>query len=200
MPRVELEAEGAVEGDVVDARGDPVPGARVARDHVPTWLVVGANPQGIATTDAKGRFSLHELPEGDIVLEAYAPDRGRARVDGVHVTSGRTTVNVHIVLGAAGADQARGPESSASGSVAVTLGEAGDPPQVVIVSLVEGSEAERSGLAPGDVLLSVDGANVATIEEARAKLSGPLADDVVVRVRRGDQTLALRVGREAVRR
>jgi hypothetical protein len=34
----------------------------------------------------------------------------------------------------------------------------------------------------------------------RAKLSGPLADDVVIKVRRADRTLALRCAREAVRR
>jgi hypothetical protein len=200
IPRVELAVEGVVEGEVVDARGDPVAGARVARDHVPTWLVVGTNPQGVALSDAKGRFTLRELPEGNLALEAYAPDRGRARVEGVRVTSGRTTVRVRIALGAPLAEQAPAPESSATGSVAVTLGETGEPVEVVIVSLVEGSEAERAGLAPGDVLLAIDGASVATMGEARTRLSGPLADDVVLRVRRGDQTLALRVARESVRR
>jgi S1-C subfamily serine protease len=189
-----------VEGQVVDERGDPVAGARVARDHVPTWLVVGTSPLGVALSDAKGRFTLRELPEGNLVLEAYAPDRGRALAEGVRVTAGRTTVNVRIVLGARSADQAPAPESMATGSVAVTLGETGEPVEVVIVSLVEGSEAERAGLAPGDVLLAVDGASVATMSEARARLSGPLADDVVLRVRRGEQTLALRVARESVRR
>jgi S1-C subfamily serine protease len=70
----------------------------------------------------------------------------------------------------------------------------------VVASVAEGSEAERAGLAPGDVVLAVDGAPVHTMEEARAKMSGPLADDVVVQVRRGDRALALRVTREAVRR
>jgi S1-C subfamily serine protease len=167
---------------------------------VPTWLVVGANPQGVALTDAKGRFTLRELPEGNVALEAYAPDRGRARVQGVRVTAARTTVNVRLVLGGSTSERAPAPESMATGSVAVTLGETGEPVEVVIVSLVEGSEAERAGLAPGDVLLAVDGASVATMDEARTRLSGPLADDVVVRVRRGEQTLSLRVAREAVRR
>jgi S1-C subfamily serine protease len=159
---------------------------------------VGANPQGVASTDAKGRFVLRELPEGTVALEAYAPDRGRARVDGIRVTSGRTTSRARIAFGAAAGHAA--PEPAAPGSVAVTLGETGDPTEVVVVSLVEGSEAERSGLAPGDVLVAVDGTAVSTMEDARAKLSGPLAADVVLRVRRGDQTLSLRVGREAVRR
>jgi hypothetical protein len=41
---------------------------------------------------------------------------------------------------------------------------------------------------------------VHSIAEARGKLAGPLTDDAVVAVRRGDQTLTLRVTREAVRR
>jgi hypothetical protein len=198
IPRVELAEEGAVEGEVVDSNGEPVAGARVAQDHVPTWLVIGASPRGVAVADAKGRFVLRELPEGTLSLEAYAPDRGRATAGGIRVSAGRTTTDVRIVL----ATRPAGPssESSATGSLAVTLGETGDPVEVVVFSLVEGSQAERAGLAPGDILLAVDGSPVATMEDARAKLSGPLADDVVVRVRRGEHPLSLRIPREAVRR
>jgi hypothetical protein len=200
VPRIELTAEGVVEGEVVDAQGRPVAGARVAKDHVPTWLVVGANPDGIALTDSKGRFSLKELPEGTVTLEAYAPDVGRARAEGVKVVSARTTVNIRITLARdAGEDPAsHGP--AASGSVAVTLGETDDPVEVVVVSVVPGSEAERAGLAPGDVVNAVDGAAVHTMEEARNRLSGPAAADVLVGVKRGDRELTLRVTREAVRR
>jgi hypothetical protein len=196
IDRVELSAEGVVEGVVVDGQGAPIAGARVAQDHVPTWLVVGSSPEGIATTDARGRFRLGGLPEGAVALEAYAPDWGRATT-GVAVRAGRSTENVRLTLGA-GADAA--PEPAASASVAVTLGETGAPVEVVIVSIAEGSEAERAGLSPGDVLLAVDGAPVESIEDARARLSGPVSDDVLVSVRRGEQTLALRVEREPVRR
>jgi hypothetical protein len=197
LPRIELSAEGSIEGEVVDAQGNPVGGARVAKDHVPTWLVVGARPPGIAVTNTKGRFVLRELPEGVLALEAYAPDLGRARLEGVRVSAGRATTNVRIELQG---DQGSPREPTATGSVAATLGQTGAPVEVVVVSVAEGSEAERAGLAPGDVLLDVDDVPVSTIEEARAKLSGPAADDVVVRVRRGEQPLSLRVTREAVRR
>ncbi|HEY3816545.1 MAG TPA: carboxypeptidase regulatory-like domain-containing protein [Polyangiaceae bacterium] len=201
VPRIELTAEGAVEGEVVDEQGQPVAGARVAKDHVPTWLVVGANPEGIALTDSKGRFSLKELPEGTLTLEAYAPDVGRARAEGVKVVSDRTTVNVRITLTRdSGEDDPASHGPAASGSVAATLGETDEPVEVVVVSVVPGSEAERAGLAPGDVVTAVDGAAVHTMEEARAKLSGPVADDVLVAVKRGDRPITLRVTREAVRR
>jgi Carboxypeptidase regulatory-like domain/PDZ domain len=199
IPRVELAAEGAIEGDVVDARGEPVAGARVARDRVPTWLLVGSNPADVAITDTTGHFTLRELPEGTSTVEAYAVGVGRARVGGVKVVAGRTTDGVRVAIGPAD-DDAVPAEVSASGSVAVTLGETDAPVAAIVVSVVEGSEAERAGLVPGDVLLTVDGAQVGGMAEARAKLSGPIGDDVVVEVRRGDGTLALRVPREAVRR
>jgi hypothetical protein len=200
IPRVELEPEGIAEGDVFDAMGKPVAGARVARDHVPTWLVAGTRPaagDGFVLSDAHGHFVLGELPEGTVTLEAYAPDAGRGQADGVKIVSGRTTSRLRIDLRAPDA-AAREPMST--GSVAVTLGETAAPVEVRIVSVMDGSEAERAGLAPGDTIVSVDGAPVASIEEARAKLSGPIADDVIVEVRRGAETKTLRVSREAVRR
>jgi len=200
IPRVELAEEGAVEGDVVDAKGDPVPGARVAQGHVPTWLAVGSTPAGVAVADSRGHFALRELPEGTLTLEAYAPDVGRAHVRDVKVVSGRTTDRVHIVLSRDEVDDATSKEPGASGNVAVTLGETDAPVEVVVVHVVDGSEAERAGLAPGDVILTVDGAHVASMKEARAKLEGPIADDVLLGVRRADQALTLRVTRESVRR
>jgi Carboxypeptidase regulatory-like domain/PDZ domain len=200
---IELQTEGVVEGDVVDAHGAPVAGARVSTGHVPTWLLVGADRQGagFAVTDAQGRFSLHQVAEGSVALEAYAPGVGRARSGEVAVASGRVTDGIHLVV-TPNADD--GPDASdpgaASGGIAVTLGETSAPPEVVIVSVVDGSEAERAGVASGDVLLGVDGAPVQTMQDARARLSGPIANDVLLAIRRGDSALTLRVAREAVRR
>jgi protocatechuate 3,4-dioxygenase beta subunit len=200
LPRIELLEEGVVEGTVIDARGDPIAGARVARDAVPTYLPVGVTPTGMAVTDAKGRFRLGELAEGDATLEAFAADVGRARRSGVRVHAGRTTSDVKLVItrGEAGAK-----EPMATGGVAVTLGETAPGPdgaEVVIVAVSEGSEAERAGLAAGDVISEIGGAKVATIADARARLSGPVHDDVLVKLRRGERALTLRVAREAVRR
>ena len=201
LPKIELAQAGVVTGEVVDARGDPVAGARVAEGHVPTWLLIGSNPEGIVVTDRNGAFSLAGLSEGSTTLEAYAPDLGRGSAAGVKVVAGRTTDRVRIVVGTSGAPEGPAPGGAqATGSVAVTLGETGAPTEVVIVSVVEGSEAERAGLAPGDVLLDVDGEGAHTMDQARARLSGPIAEDVVVHVRRGDRTLALRASREPVRR
>lgn len=200
VPRIELAAGGVVAGEVVDARGDPVAGARVAQGHVPTFLLVGSNPDGVAVTDGRGAFSLAGLVEGSVTLEAYAPDLGRGSVQGVKVSAGRTTDRVRIAIGASSAPESSAGSGQPAASVAVTLGETSAPTEVVIVSVVEGSEAERAGVAPGDILLDVDGQATRTIGEARARLNGPIAQDAVVRVRRGDRTITLRTAREPVRR
>lgn len=200
VPRIELPEEGAVEGVVVDTKGNPVAGARVAKDAVPTYLPVGAPLVGMAVTDAKGRFVLSELGEGTITLEAYAADVGRARTTGVKVSAGRTTDNVKIVLSRG---EPTPSEPLATGGVAVTLGETAaglEGPEVVVVAVSENSEAERAGLVAGDVVLEIGGARPKSITDARARLSGPVHDDVVVKVRRGERVVALRVSREQVRR
>jgi C-terminal processing protease CtpA/Prc len=117
----------------------------------------------------------------------------------VSVVSGRTTEGVHVVL-TPKADEPSGADIGASGSVAITLGETAAPVAVVVVSVAPGSEAERAGIVPGDVLLEVDGARVSGMREARASLSGPIGQDVVVAVQRGERALTLRAAREAVRR
>ncbi|HXX69600.1 MAG TPA: carboxypeptidase regulatory-like domain-containing protein [Polyangiaceae bacterium] len=198
VARVEMTAEGIAEGDVVDASGAPVPGARVARDHVPTWLLVGSNPRNLAIADAEGHFRLGELPEGSVTLEAYAPDFGRTQAS-VQIVGGRTTDRIRMLFGQ-GSNDVPSAEPSSTGSVAVTLGETGAPSEVVVVSVVEGSEAERAGLSPGDVVVTVDGVTVHTMGDARARLSGPAGDDVLMDVRRAGRDITLRVGREAVRR
>lgn len=200
LPRVELAEEGVVEGVVLDAKGDPVPGARVAKDAVPTYVPASGTPPGMAVADPKGRFRLGELPEGSTVLEAYSPDVGRTRVTGLRVLSGRTLDGVKIVLTRG---EPLAAEPLAAGGVAVTLGETAaglTAAEVVIVAVADGSEAERAGLAPNDVVVEVGGARVGSIVDARARLSGPVHDDVVVKVRRGERVLTLRVPREQVRR
>jgi hypothetical protein len=199
LPRLELAEEGVVSGQVVGSEGDPVPGARVAKDQVPTYLAIGPTPSWMAITDANGRFRLGGLGEGTVALEAYSPEEGRSRIDGVRVIAGRTTDGVRITMGRRDADE--GGDRGGAGGVAVTLGEtSGEPREVVIVSVAEGSEAERAGLLPDDTILAIDGASVGSIGSARARLNGALSTDVVIRIQRADKEQSLRVARERVRR
>jgi C-terminal processing protease CtpA/Prc len=70
----------------------------------------------------------------------------------------------------------------------------------VIVSVAETSEAERVGLAVGDVLRSIDGKPVTGMKKARQGLSGRPATDVLVEVERAGERITLRVARETLRR
>lgn len=196
LPRFELAVEGTVEGRVVDEHGSPVRGARVAAGSVPVYVPVGPSPPDTAVTDAGGAFRLGGLGEGSVSIEAYAPDLGRARAT-VEVRAGRATRDVTIALRAEGG---AGGAPPAPANVAVTLAETGDPREVLVAAVAPGSEAERAGVLPGDVLLRVDGAPARTIAEARAALGGPKGDDVVLEVRRAGRALTLRVAREAVRK
>jgi hypothetical protein len=200
IDRIDLVPAGSVEGVVVDDAGDPIAGARVGRDAVPTYLPVGKLPHGLSQTDADGRFTLGGLPAGLVELEAYSPELGRGRVTDVEVRADRVTRRVTITIAA----QAYDPRKiRAQGSVALTLAERSGG--VLALDVPEGGEAELAGIEPGDRLIAVSGVAVATLEEARDKLSGPLAEDVIVELEReglggAPMKLLLRVRRESVRR
>lgn len=176
---IDLSPAGSVEGVVLDSNDDPVPGARVAKDSVPTYLPLGPLPPGITTSDREGRFTLRGLPEGNVTIAAASVDQGRAVVSDIAVRSGRTTSDVKITLPG---EASTSREPKGAGSVAVTLGERTEQGRkIVLVMMVPpGSEAEVGGIEPGDQLIAVNGQEVKSIEDARRRLTGPLAEDVIV--------------------
>jgi hypothetical protein len=193
---VDLEEPGSVEGEVVDARGEPVGGARVSVGVAPAYLPAGALPRGVAVTDGSGRFTLAGVRPGRRQLEAFSAVSGRGRA-AAEVTSGRVTDRVRIEL-----SPSEGDEELADAGVAVTLGERGARGRgdVVIVSVAESSEAERVGLAAGDIVRSIDGKSVTDMKDARKRLAGRPGTDVLVEVERGGERLTLRLARETLRR
>lgn len=196
LETIDLPPAGTVEGIVIDEVGDPVAGARVGKDAVPTFLPVGRLPDRLAVTNAEGRFVLGSLPEGEVTLEVYSPELGRTRLDGVVIQRGRTTSRVEIMIPS---QDYVAPRTQAAGSLAVTLAERDGG--VVVLDVPSGGEAEYAGIEPGDRLERIDQKPIATIEQARSRLSGPLLQDVVVDLRRdGAEPIRLRVRREQVRR
>jgi len=195
LGRLELGAAGSVEGTVVDAKGKPVAGARVARDHAPTWIPAGGAAQpGVAVTDAYGAFKLVDVAVGDVFVEAFAADTGRGRTK-VRIDEGRATTNVKIVLDPV---PIAGEEILAPGGVAITL--AAEDTKVMVAAVAVGSEAERAGVLEGDELVSIDGTAATSLSVARAHLGGPLGVDVLLTVKRKGVNKTLRVVREATRR
>jgi S1-C subfamily serine protease len=187
-----------VEGQVLDASGRGVDGARIAVGVAPAYLPAGAMPEGVALSDANGNFTLRGVQPGKLRIAAYAPGIGRGSVDGVEVDGGRTRRGVVIRL-----DQPSDAEEPlGSGGVAVTLGERadGDVTQIVVMHVAASSEAERAGLSPGDVIERIDGERPSGMADARARLAGRAGSDVVLDVQRRGASTRLRATREPVRR
>jgi protocatechuate 3,4-dioxygenase beta subunit len=195
---IELAEAGSVSGRVVDEAGEPVSGARVGVGFVPAFLPAGAMPSGMVQTDAAGRFELLGVRVGRVTLSAYAASAGRGSVAEVEVRAGRSTSDVEIMCHGGKLD----PATGALADVAITLGERSVAGRsvVVIVDVAAGSEAERAGLRAQDILLSVDGAAVASMAEARRRLGGADGSDVVLELEREAELTSLRVRRQQVRR
>jgi hypothetical protein len=194
---IDLEEGGIVEGMVVDARGDPVAGARVAPGSVPMLLPAANPPAGVVLTNRRGEFKIEDLAEGDVILEAYAPDLGRGHTGGIPVAAGRTTDRVRIAIGVQDTDP--GVESSLTAGVAITLDDKGTG-GVRVAGVASGSEAERAGLLAGDRIVAVDGQRVSSAKDARTRLLGAAGDDVVIEIARGQGNEKLRFPRERLQR
>jgi protocatechuate 3,4-dioxygenase beta subunit len=200
LETIDLSPAGSVEGKVVDDAGDPIAGARVGLDAVPTYLPPGRLPGELAQTDADGNFLLGGLPARLCKLVAYSPELGRGVLEGVDVRADRTTRRITIVIPA---QDYTPPKILGGGSVALTLAERAG--KVVVVDVPGGGQAELAGIEPDDVFVSIAGAPVSSLEGARSKLSGPATEDVVIEVSRSLPSgevipITLRVRRESVRR
>jgi membrane-associated protease RseP (regulator of RpoE activity) len=190
---IDLVQGGAVEGIVVRPDGTPVMGARVGIGAIPAYLPVGALPAGMTNTDQRGGFKLPGIRPGRITVGAYAAGIGHGEAHDVEVVAERTTSDVRVVLDQKSSDE----EPPMTASVAITLGERAGA--VFISQVAVGSEAERGGLRPGDVVVAIDGRPPSSPADARQRLNGPHNSDVLVEVRRGEENTKLRIAREAVR-
>jgi len=199
LPDIDLFEAGEVEGEVVDQRGDRVEGARVTVGNGSGYLPAGKSARGVVLSDRDGHFLLPGVHPGSATITAVSSVAGRGSVRAIEVSSGRTARGARIQLAPQGTDS---DASLAQGSVAIGLGERGNPPnvEVVVVSVAESSEAERAGVEAGDVITALDGARPTSMADARARLGGQPGSDIVLELARASSTLRLRVLREAIRR
>ena len=199
LPDIDLSEAGEVEGEVLDERGDRVPGARVMVGDGPGYLPAGKAARGVVVSDSDGHFLLPGVHPGIVTVSAISAVAGRGSAHAVEISSGRTTRGLRLRLAPHGGD---GDSSFAPGSVAIGLGERGSAPniEVVVVSVAESSEAERAGVEPADVIVALDGVRPTSMTDARARLGGQPGSDLVLEVLRAGVTQRFRVLREVTRR
>ena len=77
---------GAIRGEITDAHGLPVPGAKVTARNL------GTSETREVTADAEGQYRFVELPAGEYEVSAVAPGLQEARVTRVRVEVGAETV------------------------------------------------------------------------------------------------------------
>ena len=72
--------------------------------------------------------------------------------------------------------------------------------RLVILAPIEGSPAARSGVRPGDVVLSVDGQDVSglSVQQLSAKVRGPKGTVVTLLLLRGTETVELAIERDEI--
>jgi membrane-associated protease RseP (regulator of RpoE activity) len=192
---VDLSEPGEVAGIVVDKAGNPVAGARVATYPVPAYLAAGSLPSTMAITRHDGHFVLKAVQAGTVTLHAYAPTLGRGTLGPIEVVAGRDTREATIRLTAPTGDEWITGQTA---SVAITLAEQNG--NLTVTSVAPGSEAERAGIATGDVLLAIEGVHPDSLADARSRLSGSDGTDVLLELQRGGNHFKLRLSREPVRR
>ena len=184
---IRLVPGGAATGTVVDALGAPVSGAEVAWGSPPDW-------RAAARTDARGYFRLEGAPPGEVSLVARHPAAGESDAETARVFAREETPGITLHLRERfDPTRAELGEGRSSG-VAVTLTERDD--SLVIARVTPGSTAAEAGLRRGDVLLTIDGAEVTDLEEARARLRGAPGVEAILELERGGQTLRVPVDRE----
>jgi membrane-associated protease RseP (regulator of RpoE activity) len=185
---------------VVDENGDPIAGARLASGRVPTYLPLGELPVGVVVSDRRGKFVLGGLEEGDHAIEAYKVGYGRS-ARSVKVRPGDTTSGIEIEL-------VEDPDVDltrvgAQASLAVTLSESTESgaPVIIFEHVPLRGEAQRAGILAGDRFVAYNGYPIASLEQARRSLNGPISEDFVIELERPpNHRWRVRVRREQLRR
>jgi hypothetical protein len=191
-----LEGGGRLSGVVRDARsGAPLAGARLSVEGALAEAASTFPALAEGTTDAAGRFALEGLPRRLSLAVAAAGHHGRI-VGGIEVPVGGEAGPIDVALRPLEAGET--PRTELAG-IGVGIAPRGDA--LAVTSVVPGSGAEEAGLARGDLVVRVDGREVAELGMAGAvdAIRGPEGSFVVLAIRRGDTTLEVRVPRRLVR-
>ncbi len=169
---LELGSGGGAQGEVVDGRNQPVPGAFVALPDTAPDAV-----SGTARSDRRGLFSIRDLPDGDHVLVALHSILGRSHTAAVRVFHGSVARGVRLVFDG---DLDRAQSSEIEGPIGLAMRGS----DVVVVHVAAESAPSRAGLQPADALVQINGTVIRDVAGARRALAGPRGDEIAATVRR----------------
>jgi len=175
----ELRAGGAVSGEVLDDRGDPVEGASVR-------VVAGSasEQQPPAISDRLGHFVLPTVPEGTRSLVADHRGRARSEPQEVRVLRGTEVRGVRLRLSVLTGDA---PATQSTVSLTRTL-------NGYLVDRVQDDSVEaRAGIQVGDTIVSVDGREPRDVADALSRLAGLGGSVVIVDLEREGQRRVVRL-------
>ena len=101
------------------------------------------------------------------------------------------------------AEEATAVFQATSGSyvgIGCYVGQLKDTDDIVVVSVMEDSPAEKAGLKPEDILIGVDGKDITnlSLDYAMSLVKGAEGSEVVITVKRGDETLDLPMKRAKI--
>jgi hypothetical protein len=191
-----LERGGRLTGTVVDAvTRAPLARARLSvegalADAASTFPVLAS-----ATTDASGRFVLEGLPRRFSLSVAAVGHDGRV-VAGLDAPPGGDGGNVEIALRPVAPGEEPKVELAGIGVGVAVRGDA-----LVVTAVAPRGGAADAGLAPGDVVVRVEGVPVVELgfQGAVDAIRGPEGTSVLLTVRRGETTFDVRAPRRLVR-
>ncbi|MBP9113017.1 MAG: carboxypeptidase regulatory-like domain-containing protein, partial [Polyangiaceae bacterium] len=180
LPRIVLAQEAAVEGRVIDANGSPVRAAQV--------FAMGRETQRV-TTSRDGSFRLGGLEAGGIVLAVEHPEFA-TKEESLSLRSREELRGITIRMGKAGA-----PAALLLANPGIVL-QTGPDGEIIVGQIHPGSSGERAGLLPGDVLVSIDQANVTDRSSASKQLSGAVGSELTLVIERKGHQEIYKVTRE----
>ncbi len=161
--RIDLVGRVKLRGTVVDLDGAPVPGVTI---QVNTEASFVWTDRAEPTTDAAGRFEVPAVPVGDVKILAFA--RGVADFSQATISTriSATTGGLEVELPPIRVARQRVKPGETTGDLGYAIKLAGpgedpaaSPPTVALVRPM--GPASATGLLPGDVVLTVDGHDVA---------------------------------------
>ena len=192
--RIVLAQGASLSGRVIDAETRaPIADASVQLDAMTSS---GANAIRPASTDAAGSFAIEGVPaRGPFSVRVQHPGYVSRIVPGLDAR-GTASLRADIELRPRGDG---GAEEELTGIGATLMP---SPEGVTIVGLIEGGPAERGGLARGDRVVRIDGADATgmSLSDCVQRLRGAPGTRVSVAVDRDGQSIEMTLQREVVRR